>query len=374
MASSASPLLKLELQTNGENSGTWGTKTNVTLKRIEEAISGTTNIAVTGANYTLNDTQYNVHVDGSNASESHVAHVVTSGTLTGNRTVIVPVRSKHYLFTNNCAGAYSLTVIGASGNGTIIPQGQSLAVRCDGTNIIPAGIAFGPTGEGFFEKGGDIASGSPTIIDTDGTMFDVTGTTGFTAFTVAKGRIFMLQFDGALTMTHGAGTLDLLGGANITTVAGDMGLFYATAANVVRMLSWTPVSGFTRAQLSPAAKQEVIAIACGDETTATAAATAVVTFHMPYAFTLTGVKAGVTTAPVGSVLTVDINEAGSTVLTTKLTIDASEKTSGTAATAAVIGGAGPALADNALMTIDVDGVGSSTAGAGLKVYLIGYAT
>jgi len=119
---------------------------------------------------------------------------------------------------------------------------------------------------------------------------------------------------------------------------------------------------------------QTIAIACGDEVTATAAATAVVTFHMPYAFTLTGIKAGVTTAPVGSVLTVDLNEAGSTVLTTKLTIDAGEKTSGTAATAPVIGGAGPALADNALMTIDVDGVGSSTAGAGLKVYLIGYAT
>ena len=120
--------------------------------------------------------------------------------------------------------------------------------------------------------------------------------------------------------------------------------------------------------------KQTIAIACGDEITATAAATAVVTFHMPYAFTLTGIKAGVTTAPVGSVLTVDLNEAGSTCLTTKLTIDAGEKTSGTAATAPVIGGAGPALADNALMTIDVDGVGSGTAGAGLKVYLIGYAT
>ena len=120
--------------------------------------------------------------------------------------------------------------------------------------------------------------------------------------------------------------------------------------------------------------KQTIAIACGDEITATAAATAVVTFHMPYAFTLTGIKAGVTTAPVGSVLTVDLNEAGSTCLTTKLTIDAGELTSGSAATAAVIGGAGPALADNALMTIDVDGVGSSTAGAGLKVYLIGYAT
>ena len=128
------------------------------------------------------------------------------------------------------------------------------------------------------------------------------------------------------------------------------------------------------AHVSVGAKTEVIAIACGDETTATAAATAVVTFHMPYAFYLTGIKAGVTTAPVGSVLTVDLNEAGSTCLTTKLTIDAGEKTSATAATAAVIGGAGPALASDALMTIDVDGVGSSTAGAGLKVYLIGYQT
>jgi len=124
--------------------------------------------------------------------------------------------------------------------------------------------------------------------------------------------------------------------------------------------------------LSAGASQEVIAIACGDESTAHAAATAVVTFHMPYAFTLTGVKAGVTVAPVGSVFTVDINEAGTTILSTKITIDASEKTSGTAATAAVI--SDTALAADALMTIDIDGVGSSTAGAGLKVYLIGHVT
>ena len=93
---------------------------------------------------------------------------------------------------------------------------------------------------------------------------------------------------------------------------------------------------------------------------------------MPYAFTLTGVKAGVTTAPVGSTIIVDINEAGSTILSTKLTIDASEKTSATAATAAVI--SDTALASDALITIDIDQVGSSTAGTGLKVYLIGYQT
>jgi hypothetical protein len=67
---------------------------------------------------------------------------------------------------------------------------------------------------------------------------------------------------------------------------------------------------------------------------------------------------------------VDINESGTTILSTKLTIDASEKTSTTAATAAVISDS--ALADDAEITIDIDGVGSTIAGAGLKIYLIGH--
>ena len=128
----------------------------------------------------------------------------------------------------------------------------------------------------------------------------------------------------------------------------------------------------TLAKIANAAKTEAIAIACSDETTDLTTGTAKVTFHMPYAFTLTGVKAGVTTAPVGSTIIVDINEAGSTILSTKLTIDASEKTSATSATAAVI--SDTALASDALITIDIDQVGSSTAGTGLKVYLIGYQT
>ena len=112
-----------------------------------------------------------------------------------------------------------------------------------------------------------------------------------------------------------------------------------------------------------------IPIAASDETTALTTGTAKVTFRMPFGFTLTGVRASVTTAPTGSVLTVDINEGGSSILSTKLTIDASEKTSTTAATPAVI--SDTALADDAEITIDIDTVGSTVAGAGLKVYLIG---
>ncbi len=116
-----------------------------------------------------------------------------------------------------------------------------------------------------------------------------------------------------------------------------------------------------------AAVNDIYVIACSTETTPLSTGTAKVTFRMPTAGTLTAVKATVTTAPVGSALIVDINEAGTTLLSTKLSIDASEKTSATAATPAVISDS--ALADDAEITIDVDQVGSTTAGAGLKVYL-----
>ena len=114
----------------------------------------------------------------------------------------------------------------------------------------------------------------------------------------------------------------------------------------------------------------VIPVAVSDEGTLLTTGLAKVTFRMPFALKLTAVRASVTEAPTGSVLTVDINEGGSSILSTKLTIDATEKTSTTAATPAVISDSD--LADDAEVTIDIDGVGSSSAGKGLKVYLIGY--
>lgn len=115
--------------------------------------------------------------------------------------------------------------------------------------------------------------------------------------------------------------------------------------------------------------QTFIAIAISNETTALTTGTAKATFRMPFAMTLTDVRASVTTAPTDATLTIDINESGSTILSTKLTIDATEKTSTTAALPAVISDA--ALADDAEITIDIDQIGSSVAGAGAKVYLIG---
>lgn len=114
-----------------------------------------------------------------------------------------------------------------------------------------------------------------------------------------------------------------------------------------------------------------IPVACSDEATALTTGTAKVTFRMPFAMTGVTVRASLTTAQSsGSIFTVDVNESGSSILSTKLTIDNTEKTSTTAATPAVVSDS--SLADDAEITIDIDQVGDGTA-KGLKVYLIGVA-
>jgi hypothetical protein len=154
-------------------------------------------------------------------------------------------------------------------------------------------------------------------------------------------------------------TVKTSAGSGVTTTQGAAGIFVADGTNV-----FAAASGGSGADTT-----QCIAIACSDETTALTTGTAKATFRMPYAFTLTGVRMSVTTAPTGAVLTVDINEAGVSILSTKLTIDVTEKTSTTAATPAVISDS--SLAEDAEITIDIDQIGSTIAGAGLKVYLIG---
>jgi len=109
--------------------------------------------------------------------------------------------------------------------------------------------------------------------------------------------------------------------------------------------------------------------ACSDETTALTVSTDRVTFRLPHAMTLTGVRSSLTTAPTGSTFIVDIFENGTSVLGTKLSIDAGEKTSTTAASAATITDSN--LADDSEITVDITQIGSTIAGAGLKVTLIG---
>lgn len=108
-------------------------------------------------------------------------------------------------------------------------------------------------------------------------------------------------------------------------------------------------------------------IAISDETTDLTTGTAKRTFRMPVGCTLIKVRANVVTAPTGATLIFDINEDGNSVLSTKLSIDAGEKTSKTASSAAVF--SDTSIADDAEITIDIDQIGSTIAGTGAKVVL-----
>lgn len=114
---------------------------------------------------------------------------------------------------------------------------------------------------------------------------------------------------------------------------------------------------------------EVLSVSCSNLTSSLVVSTNVGYYRMPYAMTLTQVKASVLTAPTGANLIVDIKKNGVTVLSTLLSIDAGEKTSVTATTPAVI--SVPALAADDEITIDITQIGSTVAGVGLIVTLVG---
>ena len=111
--------------------------------------------------------------------------------------------------------------------------------------------------------------------------------------------------------------------------------------------------------------------ACSDETSDLA--TGILSYwRTPYAFTISEVRASVTTAPTGANITVDILQNGVSILTTNITIDATEKTSETAAIPPVI--LTSALTDDSEITINLTTIGSTLTGTGLKVTIIGNQT
>jgi hypothetical protein len=115
---------------------------------------------------------------------------------------------------------------------------------------------------------------------------------------------------------------------------------------------------------------DVIVVACSDEATAITSGAAKVTFRMPFAATLISVRASLTAATTGTEMQIDINEGGASIFnagTATLRINSGATTSVGATNAFVISDS--SLADNAVMTIDVDQVGTGAKGLKVHMYL-----
>lgn len=226
-----------------------------------------------------------------------------------------------------------------------------------------AGADF--TGPVNFSEGAAVTAA--TVIDLDdvtGNFLHIDGSTQIENMTLAQGSMRWLVFNAAPNLVHSAILLNPTA-ADLQMAAGDRICVVGEGTGITRILYVQRISGKALRESA-----EVL-IAVGDESTAITTGTAKITFRMPFAMTLNAIpRASLTVAQsAGSIFTVDINEAGASILSTKLTIDNNETTSETAATPCVL--SDTALADNAVITIDVDQIGTSGA-AGLKLLLRGY--
>lgn len=277
------------------------------------------------------------------------------------------------------AGGTAYAAVSASGDATVASTG-AVTLATVNANVGSFGSATAAPAFTVNAKGLITAASTNTITPAVGSITGL-GTGVATALAVNTGSSGAFVVNGGALGTPSSGTLTNCTGlpvAGITSSTstalgvGSLELGNASDTTLARSSAGNiTVEGnlIYRAGGSFVGLPTEIQLACSDETTALTTGTAKVTFRMPYAMTLTAVRSSVTTAPTGSTLIVDINESGASILSTKLSIDVSEKTSTTAATPPVISDS--ALADDAEITIDIDQIGSTIAGAGLKVTLIG---
>lgn len=114
-------------------------------------------------------------------------------------------------------------------------------------------------------------------------------------------------------------------------------------------------------------------VAVSDETTVLATGTNKIKFRMPFAFTVTDIRASLNVAATGGSFTVDVNKEGATIMNSaKLVFSANKKSTFTSSTKPQI--TTPNLEDDSEIEVDIDNIGTGGVAAGLKIMLIGYLT
>jgi hypothetical protein len=130
MASTYSSILNLEIQTTGENSGTWGTITNNNLQKLESAIKGYVSVAIASTSDSLTAS------DGSTTDEQSNAIVKLTGTLTGNTTMQCEAVESWYIVDNAATmGTYTLGFKPAGGTAASLVSSSKHLLYSDGSTM-----------------------------------------------------------------------------------------------------------------------------------------------------------------------------------------------------------------------------------------------
>ena len=176
----ASYTTSLRLVQPSDGDVNWGTTVNNGLTAlVDTAIAGTATITMTAANYTL--TSANGATD-----EARAMFLSLTGTPGASYQVICPAVSKLYFVTNSTGFAQTLKT--PSGSGISIPNGRSMMLRCNGTDVVDAVTNFSSLaiGNAAFALSGGFnvtftTTGTTTLtLPTTGTLASLAGTETFT--------------------------------------------------------------------------------------------------------------------------------------------------------------------------------------------------
>ena len=175
MSSTYSTGLRIELQTTGENSGTWGTITNNNFSQVfEYAIAGVYSKAITtGTSTTL------TNADGPQSQANNEARqnqIIFTGTVSTTHTIQFPATQKTYGIYNNISGGADISArLGATGNTLTITNGKYRLVSTDGTNWYDIFTLAG-LGEAWLDKSGNYTAsdGDNIFVDTSGGAVTIT--------------------------------------------------------------------------------------------------------------------------------------------------------------------------------------------------------
>ena len=178
--------LGLNLQATGENSGTWGSITNVNLQEIDNAIAGVFNLTITGSTtlaFTTNSSS-TTFTDESGRNKT----IILAGALSATTvTLSVPNIEKDYVIINNSGG----TVTVSSGGSTTvsIATGSKNYVIVDPTttSVISAVPAASPGGSNTQVQFNNSGSFGAISSSTAGFILTSNGTTTTPSFQANTG-------------------------------------------------------------------------------------------------------------------------------------------------------------------------------------------
>lgn len=241
-----SPLLRFVEPSNGDLA--WGgTVNNGLTELVDAAIAGTATVDVTSGNVTLT-----VANGGDDQARKMVLNI--TGSPGAARDVIVPSTSKIYFVANACGQTATVKVSGQTG--VAVPNGASMVLRVDGTDVVQAVSAFSSlsvSGEAVTTPTNTQTLSNKTlssVVINDGYTEEVyaLGTSGSVALNPANGSIQTSAVAGNITFTDslsaGQSIVLMLSGGSTYTVTWPTLTWVSVSGNVAPTLTASDVLVF----------------------------------------------------------------------------------------------------------------------------------